>query len=82
MAKYEYKGRKSVTMACNIVKFICIIVLIVLASMGASQFKDDTGTLLVIITATFMLIPRKLFHWVMWRDEKDEEEQTLEPEQK
>ena len=56
MAKYEYKGRKSVTMACNIVKFICIIVLIVLASMGASQFKDDTGTLLVIITATFMLL--------------------------
>ena len=82
MAKYEYKGRKSVTMVCNIVKFICIIVLIVLASMGASQFKDDTGTLLVIIAATFMLIPRKLFHWVMWRDEKDEEEQTLEPEQK
>ena len=82
MAKYEYKGRKSVTMVCNIIKFICIIVLIVLASMGASQFKDDTGTLLVIITATFMLIPRKLFHWVMWRDEKDEEEQTLEPEQK
>ncbi|MBR2245860.1 MAG: hypothetical protein IJ880_02335 [Bacilli bacterium] len=82
MAKYEYKGRKSVTMVCNIVKFICIIVLIVLASMGASQFKDDTGTLLVIITATFMLLPRKLFHWVMWRDEKDEEEQTLEPEQK
>jgi len=82
MAKYEYKGRKSVTMVCNIIKFICIIVLIVLASMGASQFKDDTGTLLVIITATFMLLPRKLFHWVMWRDEKDEEEQTLEPEQK
>lgn len=82
MAKYEYKGRKSVTMVCNIVKFICIIVLIVLASMGASQFKDDTGTLLVIIAATFMLLPRKLFHWVMWRDEKDEEEQTLEPEQK
>ena len=69
-------------MVCNIVKFICIIVLIVLASMGASQFKDDTGTLLVIIAATFMLLPRKLFHWVMWRDEKDEEEQTLEPEQK
>ena len=82
MAKYEYKGRKSVTMACNIIEFICIIVLIVLASMGASQFKDDTGTLLVIIAATFMLLPRKLFHWVMWRDEKDEEEQTLEPEQK
>ena len=82
MAKYENKGRKSVTMACNIIKFICIIVLIVLASMGASQFKDDTGTLLVIIAATFMLLPRKLFHWVMWRDEKDEEEQTLEPEQK
>ena len=51
-------------------------------SIGASQFKDDTGTLLVIIAATFMLLPRKLFHWVMWRDEKDEEEQTLEPEQK
>lgn len=82
MAKYEYKGRKSVTMVCNIIKFICIIVLIVLASMGASQFKDDTGTLLVIIAATFMLLPRKLFHWVMWSDEKDEEEQTLEPEQK
>lgn len=82
MAKYEYKGRKSVTMVCNIVKFICIIILIVLASMGASQFKDDTGTLLVIIAATFMLLPRKLFHWVMWRDEKDEEEQTLEPEQR
>lgn len=82
MAKYEYKGRKSVTMVCNIIKFICIIVLIVLASMGASQFKDDTGTLLVIVAATFMLLPRKLFHWVMWRDEKDEEEQTLEPEQK
>ena len=82
MAKYEYKGRKSVTMVCNIIKFICIIVLIVLASMGASQFKDDTGTLLVIVAATFMLLPRKLFHWVMRRDEKDEEEQTLEPEQK
>lgn len=82
MAKYEYKGRKNVTIACNIIKFICIIVLIVLASMGASQFKDDTGILLVIIAATFMLLPRKLFHWVMWKDEKDEEEQTLEPEQK